>query len=172
MTFWDKREQSTTAAGLSRRGYVYQVSVERTLGNAASASCQFATGDLPVVVYLREVASTAAPVRVQVFEGATSGASGSVVGQNLNRGASVLESGSMLSASVTSASVTAELARDTVTAGKGSGGLASCSKVRTLEPNSVYPVVLTNLGNDTTTVALTLVWSEGEPEPFNPLDVR
>jgi len=172
MTFWDKREQSTTAAGLSRRGYVYQGSIERTIGNAATASCQFTTGDLPVVVYLREIASTDSPVRVQVFEGATSGASGSVAGQNLNRGASVLQSDSVLSASVTSASVTAELARDIAAAGKSAGAVVSCGKVRTLEPNSVYPIVLTNLGNDTTTVALTLVWSEGEPAPFNPLDVR
>lgn len=172
MTFWQKREQNTTPIGLSRRGYVYEATIERTLGNAGSASAQFTTGDTPTVIYLREVTSTDSPVRVRVLEGSAEGASGSVAGQNLNRNAAASVSQAVLSASVTGASVTAELTRSLAAAGKSAGAVATCTKVRTLSPNSTYPIVFNNLGNDATTVALTVVWSEGEPEPYNPLASR
>ncbi len=170
--FWLKREARTEPMGLSKRGYIYQGSVTRTLGNAATASAQFRTGSIPTVVYLREGTSTADSVRFRLFEAsATSGVSGSVRGQNLNRaiGGSGSVSLAVLSDTVDAASVTALLATDVVAGGNKSGGTATCSKVRTLAPDSTYLLEFTNLGNTTTVMHATLVWSEGEPEPYDPL---
>jgi hypothetical protein len=172
VNYWQKRayaELSTEPLDLSRRGLVYQASVDRTLGNAASASAQMVTGPVHTVVYLREATATLDSVAFKVFEvSATSGVSGSAQGQNLNR--LVTGSGSVsqaiLSASVTAASPAALLAYDVVPGGNRSGGTAICSKVRTLQPNTKYLFEFTNLGNNTTLIHATLVWSEGEPDPY------
>jgi hypothetical protein len=170
--YWAKRayaELSTEPLDLSRRGLVYQASVDRTLGNVASASAQIVTGPVHTVVYLREATATSDSVAFKVFEvSATSGASGSVQGQNLNR--LVSGSGSVSQAvlwgTVTAASPTALIAYDVVPGGNRSGGTAICSKVRTLKPNTTYLFQFTNLGNNTTLIHATLVWSEGEPDPY------
>jgi hypothetical protein len=121
-------------------------------------------------VYLREGTATSDSVAFKLFEvSATSGVSGSAQGQNLNR--LVTGSGSVsqavLSASVTAASVTNLLAYDIIPGGNKSGGTAICSKVRTLQPNSKYLFEFKNLGNGTTLVHATLVFSEGEPDTYN-----
>jgi hypothetical protein len=170
--YWQKRayaELSTEPLDLSRRGLVYQASLDRSLGNAASASAQMVTGPVHTVVYLREGTSTLDSVAFELFEvSATSGASGSARGQNLNR--LVTGSGSVsqavLSASVTGATPTALLASDVIPGGNKSGGTAVCSKVRTLKPNTTYLFAFRNLGNNATLVHATLVWSEGEPDPY------
>jgi hypothetical protein len=170
--FWQKRDARTTPLGLSKRGYVYQGSVTRTLTNAATASAQFRTGATPTVIYLREGTSTAESVEFRLFEAsATSGVSGSVRGQNLNRviGGSASVSEAVISASVTGASVTTLLATDVLAGGNKSGGTAVCSKVRTLAPDSTYLLEFMSLGNTTTFMHATLVWSEGEPDPYDPL---
>lgn len=125
--FWIKREARTAALGLSRRGFMHQGSVDRFLGNAATASAQFRTGSVPTVVYLREGTSTADSVAFRLFEvSATSGVSGSVRGQNLSRliEGSASASEAVLSASVTAASPTALLAHDVIPGGNRSGGTA------------------------------------------------
>jgi hypothetical protein len=158
--------------GLSKRGFIYQGSVDRTLGNGASASAQFRTGATPTVIYLREGTSTLGSVAFRLFEvSATSGASGSAQGQNLNRTVAGSASASLgvLSASVTGASVTTLIAYDVIPTGNKSGGTAVCSKVRTLNPDATYLMQFTNLSNDTTLIHATLVWSEGEPEPYDAL---
>jgi hypothetical protein len=158
--------------GLSKRGFMYQGSVDRTLGNDASASAQFRTGSTPTVIYLREGTSTSNSVAFRLFEvSATSGVSGSVQGQNLNRliGGSASASLGVLSASVTGASVTSLIAYDVIPGGNKSGGTAVCSKVRTLSPATTYLMQFQNLSNSVTLVHATLVWSEGEPEPYDAL---
>jgi hypothetical protein len=171
--FWLKREARTTALGLSKRGFMYQGSVDRTLGNAATASAQFVTGAVPTVVYLREGTATADSVAFRLFEvSATSGASGSVRGQNLSRlvDGSASASDGVLWDTVTGASPTALLAYDVIPGGNRSGGTAICAKVRTLKPSTPYLLEFRNLGNNTTLIHATLVWSEGEPEPYDPLN--
>ena len=169
-SWWARRDERTDPAGLSRRGYVYQASVERSIGNGASASALLVTGSAGAVVYLREVSSTADQVRASLWEiSAASGASGSARGQNLNR--TITGSGSVsalvLSASLTSATATDVLASDIVpTGGNKGGGIASCSKVRTLATSASYVLRWENLGNNATIVNTTLVWSEGEPAPY------
>lgn len=151
---------------------MYQGSVDRTLGNGASASAQFRTGATPTVIYLREGTSTLGTVAFRLFEvSATSGVSGSVQGQNLSRivDGSASASLGVLSASVTGASVSALLAYDVIPGGNKSGGTAVCSKVRTLAPDATYLMTFLNLSNDATLVHATLVWSEGEPEPYDAL---
>jgi hypothetical protein len=165
-SFWERHEYRTSRDGLMKRGFVYQGQHSRVIGNGGTASAQFVTGDVPTVVYIREVTSTAAPVAYRLWETtATSGASGSAVGQNLNR--TISGSGSVsqavISASVTAASVTNLLGSDVV---GGAGGKAICSKARTLAPNSTYLLQWENLGTTTTTVQATLVWSENEPDPY------
>lgn len=152
---------------------MYQGSVNRLLGNAETASAQFTTGSTPTVIYLREGISTADSVSFRLFEvSATSGVSGSVRGQNLSRltEGSASVSQAVLSASVTAASVTALLAHDVIAAGGKTGGTAVCAKVRTLKPSTTYLLQFQNLGNQNTLIHATLVWSEGEPEPYNPLE--
>ena len=172
-SYWSKRDARTTPGALSKRGYVYQGSVERSIANGASASAQMATGDVPTVVYLRESVSSADVVRFRVWNTtATSGASGSAVGFNLNNTITTSASASqaILSASVTAASVTNLLADDLVPGGNKAGGVVACNKVRTLKPNSTYLLEMVNVGNNSTLAHITLVWSENEPEPYTQID--
>lgn len=152
---------------------MYQGSIERTIANGASASAQITTGNVPTIVYLRESSTSADTVRFRVWNTtATSGASGSATGFNLNNTITTSASVSQLvaSASVTSASVTNLLADDIVPGGAKAGGLAVCSKIRTLRPNSTYLLEMNNVGNNTTLAHITLVWSENEPEPYTQID--
>jgi hypothetical protein len=168
--FWLKREARTSYEGLSRRGYVYQGRASRNLAGGATASAAFTTGDTPTVVYLREISSTATPLTFRLFEvSAASGLSGSVQGQNLNRlvGGSASASQAVISASVSGATVVTDLAGDVV---GGSGGKSICTKVRTLAPDTTYLLQFENNAGATSTVAsVTILWSEGEPEPYDSL---
>ena len=172
-SYWSKRDARTTPGALSKRGSVYQASIDRSIGNGESASAQFRTGNAPTVVYLREIASTADSVRFTAYTvTATSGASGSVQGFNLNQtitgAASVSQA--VLSASVSSASVVNAIVSDIVPGGSKNGGAFTCSKVRTLAPDTTYLFVLNNLGNNATIAHVSLVWSENEPEPYKQID--
>ena len=175
-SYWEKRayaELSSEPMDLSRRGLVYQASLDRTLGNGASASAQMQTGSKNTVIYLREGTATSESVSFKLFEvSATSGVSGSAQGQNLNRlvtdSASISQT--VFSASVTGASVTNLLAYDIIPGGNKSGGTALCNKVRTLQPDTKYLFEFRNLGSGTTLVHATLVFSEGEPETYNLID--
>jgi hypothetical protein len=176
VNYWHKRayaESSTEPLDLSRRGLVYQASLDRTLGNGASASAQMQTGSVSTVMYLREGTATLDSVAFKLFEvSATSGVSGSAHGQNLNRlvtnSASISQA--VFSASVTGASVTNLLAYDVIPGGNKSGGTAICNKVRTLQPDTKYLFEFRNLGNATTLVHATLVFSEGEPDPYSMIE--
>jgi hypothetical protein len=52
----------------------------------------------------------------------------------------------------------------------GSGGKSICTKVRTLAPDTTYLLQFENNAGATATVAsVTILWSEGEPEPYDSL---
>lgn len=75
-------------------------------------------------------------------------------------------SAASLYASVTSSGGTL-IAQDLAGSGNKAGGIAVCTKVRTLKPNESYLITVENLGNQATDTLVTLVWSEGEPSQYN-----
>lgn len=170
--FWMKREARTSLDGLSRRGYVYQANVERSIPNGASASAQFVTGSVATVVHLLETVTSAASVRFGVHEAtATSGVGGDVTGVNLNQlvAGSASVSALIMSASVTSASVSRPLEVSIVPGGGKGGGAGGHGELRVLKPSTTYLLTMDNLDSQTTVCAVQMLWSEGEPGPYPPL---
>jgi hypothetical protein len=166
--FWRKRvyqDEATQAGDLSKRGYVYQGGRFGALGGNATASIGFKTSSLTTIVYLRELTTVTTPVLTNVFEGVTfATTTGSATGTNLLR--TEPNSSASLFASVT-CSGGALIAQDLAGGGGKAGGIATCTKVRTLKKNENYLITLQNLTNQSTDTLVTLVWSEGEPEQYN-----
>jgi hypothetical protein len=170
--FWMKRDARTSIDGLSRRGYLYQAHIERTIPNGASASAQMLTGSVGTVIHLIESVTTAASVRFRLWEAtATSGAGGDVTGVNLNQlvAGSASVSALVMSASVTSASVSRLLEQGIVPGGAKGGGAGGHGELRVLKPSTKYLLTMDNLDSQTTICSVQALWSEGEPEPYPPL---
>jgi len=166
--FWRKRvyqDEATQAGDLSKRGYVYQGGVFQAVPSPGTASIGLQTSSETTIVYLRELTTISQACRTLVYEGVTfSTTAGSATGTNLLR--TEPNSAASLYASVTSSGGTL-IAQDLAGSGNKAGGIAVCTKVRTLKPNESYLITVQNLGNQATDTLVTLVWSEGEPSQYN-----
>ncbi len=144
----------------ARAGFIYQVSQKFAIASPGTVSFNIATGTAGLQIEYYEIISDVEKVTASLIEGATVTTSGAALPvYNLNRNSSDTTQATLSSAStVTGGSV---IAQEFITADKhAAGGGAGSQKIYTLQPSDDYVMRFVNDGNQSTTVALTLGFSE------------
>jgi hypothetical protein len=144
----------------ARQGFIHQISQKFTVASPGTVSFNIATGSAGLQIEYYEIISDTEKVTASLIEGATVTTNGvAIPSYNLNRNSSDTTQATLSSAStVTGGSV---IAQEFITADKhAAGGGAGSQKIYTLKPSDDYVMRFVNDGNQSTTVALTLGFSE------------
>lgn len=143
----------------SREGYVFLLSQTFTVASPGTVSFSLVTPPSGVQFEFYTIATTDAQVTATLVEGATVTASGTpIVAYNLNR--QVGGTHSSVFDTATSVSGGTVIATELIPGQNKSSGGVDSSKIFTLKPSSTYAMQFVNNGNQSTTVAFDLGFSE------------